>query len=262
MPGSKLLSSHRQAYKEMIMQIEEGGQYMVNSEIRAKKAGKLNCRAAQSVLWSQQPLVANNSQYLFQVKDGVSNLGNSGGLLPGEVRLKDQDVFFCYAFAFYLLCYNEGFSATSPQRLSMTLMTFPSATFVPGAPDLFALTGLWTMGRLSVKVNGETLTPVWDMGQHYYIPQTQQPVTWTGAPALDQIDLGDDGFVITEPNWIINGGNDNQYIINYPNNYSVIANALTELLTGSGVYTFHAVCKWQGFLAQNVSSIMNNAAQK
>lgn len=261
MPGAKLLSSHRKAYEEMVRQIMASGDYVVNNQAAASDGKKLNIRAAQSFIWSQIPLNASNSTYLFNVKDGVSNLGNSGGILPGEVRLKDQDVFFTYALGFYLVCYNEALAGL-PGRLSGALMTFPCSEFLPFSADLFALQMLWTMGRLTSKVNGEILTPAWDMGQHFLVPQTQQPYNWSGNPAWDQIDLSDDGFAIVEPNWIINGGNNNEYSVNYPNNYNNIAASLNQLSSSGSQMTFHLVMKWQGFLAQNVSSIMNNQTKK
>lgn len=261
MPGLKLLSSHRLAYEVMVNQIEAGGQYVVNNEMRAAKDNKKNIRAAQSYLWSQVPLNPNNSSYQFNVRNGVANLGNSG-ILAGEQRLKDQDVFFCYALGFYLLCQQTGFTNQSYQ---FELMTYPSSNFygaLPGGVPIDNLTGLWTMGSLAVKVNGETLTPSWDMGQHLLVPQSQILATVTpGTTAgyhFDEKDLSADGFVVTEPNWIINGGNDNNYTVAYPNNYNAIG------VPDPTVYNwrFSLVMKWQGFLAQNASSIMNNAPAK
>lgn len=255
MPGGKLLSSHRLAYEVMKGQIEADGQYILNNENKAKELKKNNIRAAQSYLWSQVPITPASSSYVFQVKNGVANIGNPG-LLPMETRLKDQDVFFTYALGFYLLCTSTGFSNTSYQ---FNLMTFPSADFfgsLPGGVPIETLLGIWTSGSLNVKVNGETLTPQWDLGQHLHIPQTQilaAPGPSSTAPFFDQKDLSEDGFVITEPNWIINGGNDNQYQAVYPQNWGAVG--VPDPTTTN--WRFSLVMKWQGFLAQNASTIMN-----
>lgn len=254
MPKLDFLGAHRQAYLVARETIISGGQYMVNDEIAAKKEGKLNIRVAQSMLWSQIPLSTGSTNYLMNLKFGVPNAGNSG-VLPGEVRLKDQDVFFTYAFGFYIMCYT---SPTAGAAFQNKLMTFPSSDFFGPAPvlipGLFTYVGLWNYGRMSIKVNGEITTPVWDLSQHLHIPETQVASPWNGNPAQDELDMGIDGLVVVEPNWIINGANNNEYNIGYPANYSNI------LLSTD--YTFHIVAKWMGFLAQNVSSIMNNAPLK
>jgi hypothetical protein len=262
MPGQKLIGAHRMSYEVMKSQIDssvgkDGKQkYIVNNQKMAKQKGLLNIRAAQSFLWSQVQLVPGSSSYLFQVKDGVPNAGNNN-ILPMERRLKDQDVFFTYALAFYLLCTSTGSSNGSFQ---FELMTFPSANFFGALPfgvNSDRLVGIWTSGVLSIKINGEILTPVWDMGQHLMIPETQvlaAPGPSSTAPLFDQKDLSEDGFVVVEPNWIINGGNNNEYIVNYPSNFAEIN------VPDPTVYNwkFFLVMKWQGFLAQNVSSIMDN----
>lgn len=251
MPSGRLASPHRHAYMEMCKTIEAGGDYVVNSDGRARKENKKNLRAAQSFLWSQIPLSAGSSSYVFNVQDGLFNVGNPG-LLPMEKRLKLQDVFFTYALGFYLTCAATGGGNTNYQ---FELMTFPSANFYGGGtPNLDTMVGLWTSGVLNVTVNGDTLTPAWDMGQHFYVPQTQVPANpVSGSPYYDQRDLADDGWVVTEPNWIINGGNNNIYTVNYPNTYANI---------NLGTAKWNLVMKWQGFLVQNASSIMDNATKK
>jgi len=260
MPGAKLLSSHRLAYEVMVNQIEADGQYVVNNENKAAKLVKKNIRAAQSYLWSEIPLNPNNSTYQFNVRNGVANLGQAG-IVPGEQRLKDQDVFFCYGLGFYFRVLSTGSNNKSYQN---NLYTFPGADFngsLPFGLNIESLLGLWTEGVLTVKTNGETLTPSWDMGQHLVIPQTQTlaaPGPSSTAPFFDQKDLSSDGIVITEPNWIINGGNDNNYTVTYPQNYNTFG------VPDPNTYNWRIslVMKWEGFLAQNASSIMNNAPAK
>jgi hypothetical protein len=244
-------NSHRSAYKNAVGMLEADKQYVVNNERAAATTGRKNIRLAQSYLWSQVPLDASLSQYIFNVKDGVYNTGTTG-ILPMERRIKDQDVFFTYALGFYLVC----ISAKGNASFQWELMTYPSEKMWGGffSAGIQQLIGLWTAGTLGVSVNGDTLTPAWDMGQHLVIPETQATVG-TSSPIdrwFDQKYMEEDGMVITEPNWIINGGNNNLYQLNYASNYNGISGAI-------GVdNTFHLVMKWQGFLAQNASSIMNN----
>lgn len=251
MPSKSLLLPHRTAYEVMKAKIEQNGQYLVNNEIGAAAANKKNIRAAQSFIWSQIALTPNSSSYLMNIKDGVPNLGSSG-MLPGEIRLKEQDVFFTYAVGFYLLAYanTDGNIHDGGNKL----LTFPPSYLYGAAPSLvpglYTMDGIWTMGRMNIKVNGEITTPNWDLGQHLHVPQTQVSSPYTGTPAQDQIDLGEDGLVICEPNWIFNGSNNNEITIQYPNNFSDIQ---------FGGWKWHLVLKFQGFLAQNCSSIMNNA---
>ena len=242
------LSSHRLAYNAAVNTVTRSGEYVVNDEKGARTKGKKNIRLAQSYLWSETQLTGNSS-YVMNVLDNKYNVGSSN-LYPMEKRLKQQDVFFTYALGFFILPISPGGGSFQFQ-----LMTFPSAQFFgSGGSNLPSLLGLWTAGSLNVTVNGETLTPAWDLGQHLSIPQTQVPANpIAGSIFYDQLDLSQDGLAVVEPNWIVNGGNDNQYIINYPSNYSSI---------GLGTLNYHIVLKWYGFLAQNASSIMDNSTMK
>lgn len=248
MPSKNLLVPHRTTYEVMKRVIEAAG-YTLNNEAAARKGSTKNIRASQSLLWSQIPLDPNNSSYVFNVKAGIPNQGN-GGVLPAEVRLKEQNVFFCYAMGFYLQAYLSPSGSTDFRN---KLMSFPSADFFGPAPalvpGLFTMSGLWNFGRMEYQVNGETITPDWDMSQHLVVPQTQLPTPFSGNPAWDQIEMGDYGKVVVEPNWIINGSNDNQFTLNYGNNFSGIRFGTD--------WKWQLVTIWQGFLAQNCSTIMD-----
>lgn len=245
MAQKDFLSSHRNSYQHAKDVLQASGEYIVNDIRKATMMKKKNIRLAQSFLWSQIPINASNSQYIFNVLDNKLNVGTTN-LLPQEKRLKQQDVFFCYKLGFYLVNYTTGGGVYQFQ-----LQTYPSANFYgTGGCNLQSLLALWTSGVLQVTVNGEVLTPGWDLGQHLVIPQTQQPANpIAGSIFWDEIDLSNDGWVHTEPNWVLNGGNDNVYQVNYPNNFNLVT---------LGTQTWHLVMKWQGFLAQNASSIMDN----
>jgi len=257
MASTAFLDSRRKAYLNAVAALQADGQYIVNDTERAIKMGKKNIRVAQSYVCSEINMTANSSSYVLNVIDQQYNVGNNN-LLPSERRIKQQDVFFTYALGFYIRQTNGW------QGLSYILQTFPTAATNGPAPSFYpdasTLMGIWTDGTLQVTVNGDVLTPAWDLSQHLCINQSQEnpggvPVT----PFYDQVNLGEDGQVITEPNWIINGGNNNIYQITYPNNYGNIFGGVNA---GSTSITTSIVMKWYGFLAQNASSIMNNAPAK
>lgn len=257
MASTAFLDSRRKAYLNAVAALQADGQYIVNNTEQAIKMQKKNIRVAQSYVCSEIIMTPTSSSYVLNVIDQQYNVGNNN-LLPSERRIKQQDVFFTYALGFYIRQTNGW------QGLPYILQTFPTAATNGAAPffypDVSTLQGIWTDGTLTVTVNGDVLTPAWDLSQHLCINQSQAnpggvPVT----PFQDQVNLGEDGQVITEPNWIINGGNNNIYQINYPNNYGNILGGVN--LASSSIST-SIVMKWYGFLAQNASSIMNNAPAK
>jgi hypothetical protein len=259
MPGNAgiLLDSKRKAYINAVAAIQSNPQYVVNDEAASIATGKYNVTVAQSYVWSEIPVNANNSQYVFNVIDQQYNVGNNN-LLPAERRVKQQDVFFTYA-----LWFGIRINVPSWQGQQQQLMTFPSAACQGALPGLFpdtqALCALWSTGALNVTVNGNVLTPGWDLSQHLVINQTQE--NGSGVPInpyYDQVDQGQDGWVVVEPNWIINGANNNLYQVNYPNNYNLVFGGVNSGCTAQ----VNLIMRWYGFLAQNVSSIMNNATKK
>jgi hypothetical protein len=259
MPGNAgiLLDSKRKAYMNAVNAIQSDSNYVCNDEAKSIATGKYNVTVAQSYVWSEIPVNPNNSQYVFNVIDQQYNVGNAA-LLPAERRVKQQDVFFTYALWFGIRISGGG------QGSQQTLQTFPSAYYQGPSPlffpDVTTLVALWNTGVLNVTVNGNVLTPAWDLSQHLVINQTE--TSTQGGPLPDplynQVDNGQDGFVVVEPNWIINGANNNIYQVNYPNNYNNIFGGVNA---GTSV-TVNLIMRWYGFLAQNVSSIMNNATKK
>jgi hypothetical protein len=258
MASKNFLNSHRQSYMNAVGLLESDGQYVVNSEMRAAKENKKNIRMAQSYCWSEIPINASTSSYVFQVIENIYNAGNTG-LLPTENRIKLQDVFFTYALGFFL---RPMENTVGNQAFAFNMLSFPSAFLSTNGFNcgIVQLLSLWNGGELNVKVNGDVLTPGWSMSQHLNINQTQYPQNVGAAPFnyYDQRNMGEDGFSIVEPNWIINGGNDNTYELQYGQNFSYAINGLNL----AGGNKFNLVMYWQGFLAQNASSIMNNLPKK
>lgn len=255
--SSVFADSRRRAYNQAVKMVEEAGNYVVNDTKGSLQSGKTNIRMAQSFICSEIPLTSSSTSYVLNVIDQQYNIGNTN-LLPGELRVKQQDVFFTYAIGFFVRFNVQGW-----QGESQVLNTFPDPAIVGALPNFYpdasALLGIWTYGRLNVTVGGDVLTPAWDLSQHLVINQTMGNTGGVPSnPYFNQVNLAEDGYAIAEPNWIINGGNNNQYQVTYPNNYNNIFGGVNA---GSTVQT-SLVMKLSGFLAQNASSIMDNASAK
>lgn len=212
-------------------------------------------KATRSFLRCEILLQPTLTQYSFAVLQNVSannGVGNPG-TNPTEQRLKLQDVFFCNRLGFYIY-----FAQTNGGNTQFRFMLFTNSAgtlFLSGAVDPIQMYAIWTTGVLQVTVNNDILTPAWDMLQHMYYPMFQGDPTGGVSPAFTTpyvmgFDGSKDSFVTVEPNWVLNGGNDNEYVISYPQSLNTMG------LTGAA--KVYLVLKMEGFLVQNVSSIMDN----
>lgn len=257
MASQVFLDSKNRAYLRARRLLETGGQYIVNDEDKATKAGIPCIRVAQSNLVSIIPLTATDTTYNFKVLSTEVNQGNTG-ILPMEKRLIIQDVFFTSALGFYLTVLTTG-GATPylPIHYQLFCGPVPSLGGVNGVNDPAALMGLWSTANLEYKVGGVTVTPNWWMWKHMVINQTESNIAGTPInPFWDQQNYGEDGFQIVEPNWIINGGNRNLFTVTYDNTYGQIFGPASG--NANSTVQFALVMVWDGWLAQNASSIMNN----
>ncbi len=244
MTGDKLVA-HRSAYARAVEMLNEHGM-PANGMLNGKRVdGNMGIRLAQSYLMSEIPINLAYNQYQMCILTTQANQGNNGGLLQQEKRLLQQDVFFAYNYKFFV---RFTASALGNTQWYNELMTFPNPMFY-GELNLDQACGLWTMSYASLKINGFVITPYWNHQKHLYIPETQVQVP-SGPPtqpiALNQFEDSKIGHII-EPNWVFNGGNDNEFNINF--DFS-----LASLVTGN--VKMNLVCYWEGFLAQNASSIM------
>jgi len=247
-------NAHREAYRnavDTIESVDNNGRkkYVVNRNPKGgNEVGAKTIRVTQSYLRSEIILNPNLTNYSFGILDRDIPVGATG-LFPTEQRLKQQDVFFTYSLGFYILCASTSGGNTS---FLYELMTFPNPNFYGSfGINLDLMVGLWTSGSLQVSVNNDVLTPAWDLKKHFFVPETQiNTTTWPANSAyFNEVNYEHNGHCIVEPNWIINGGNNNQYVITYPQSISNIG-----LTSGN----FRLVLDWRGFLAQNCSSLMDN----
>jgi len=223
--------------------------YVVNRE----EAGFKKIKMTRSFLRCEIKLQPTLTQYSFQVLENVS--ANNGPGLPGqnptEQRLKLQDVFFCNRLGFYLYMAVSNGGSTEYRYI---LYTSPASNFLSTGVDPIQMYAIWTTGVLTVTFNNDVLTPAWDMLQHLYIPLVQGDPSGGIGPNwnyLQPLTGSRDGIIIVEPNWVLNGGNGNEYVVTYPQ-------SLNTMGISSTTAQFYLVLKLEGFLAQNCSGTMNN----
>lgn len=231
---------------QMVRQMRDGrpvSKYVVNREEQGYKKIKLT----RSYLRTEILLTSNLTSYNFALLTNQVAPG-SNGINPTEQRLKQQDVFFCHRLGFYIYCAATS-GGTTIYRYQ--LMTFPNPSFYGSSGlQLEQMMGLWTTGQLQVTVNNDVLTPAWDLLQHMIVNQSMTSAVYQPTSNyFNQNDYTKDGLVVVEPNWVLNGGNDNEYVISYPQSLSSI---------GLGTSQMWLTLKFEGFLAQNCSSIMDN----
>lgn len=261
---------HRDAYSLAKKQLEfinprtGTKEYVVNRDPNPADKTEMGARrinVTESVIRTRNKLNQAITNYSFGILDNQpssqpAGTGNSNNY-PLEVRLAMQDVFFVYGLGFYLYIIDTPGGNGSYEYQPCT---FPNPNLYgagSGAVNLDQMTQLWTAGNLNVTINKNILTTSWGLQRHYKINQTQIPPINSNppvgdAPYFNQVDLREDGMVPVEPNWILNGGNQNIFQINYPN-------PLNNIGLGVGSSNYHIELYMIGFLAQNASSIMNNS---
>ena len=249
--------------------------YVCNKDEEGFKKVKLT----RSYLRSEVLLQQNLTQYVFPILQNVAanNGPNIPGTQPTEQRLKLQDVFFCNRLGFYIYWAQAvttvGASVATTNEFRFLLFTAPNEAMQffgsslggGGWVDPVQMYALWTTGQLQVTVNNDVLTPAWDMLQHLYQPMLQglngTGPGWAAAGVVQSYftpqRMDTDGLIIVEPNWVLNGGNDNEYVINYPQSLATMG--IVSITVGAVTATPQCflVLKLEGFLCQNVSGTMD-----
>lgn len=243
--------------------VNGGQQYVVNDATTARLTGKRNIRLSESSIISIIPIFPNETNYQLNVVDNQGPNQGNAGLLPMEKRLPLQDVLFTSSFGFFLCALNAGVVGSVPvyPQLHFQLFTNPDPGLggIAGMNDLAAALGLWATGHMEFKVGGETAVPDWWLYRHAMVNQTQDIYAFISPnPYWTQQNYADDGYLATDPMWILNGGNLNQFIIKYGSDYAQVWANNPDLSTPKG-YQLAIACIWNGWQAQNASSIMNNA---
>lgn len=166
-----------------------------------------NAKLTQSDLVLQQAASTTKTQYQFAIL--VNNNGSAGTMFNTEVRLNQQDAFIVSAMGFFLSKPTSSTDATYVQE------TYPNPVIFPtGAASLETFYN----SLLQIAINNDIVLPVWHMGRHRYVPQSQKVAAAANQNGIgnDQIDLSNDGFLPIEPNIVMVGSKNNIITLTLP----------------------------------------------
>lgn len=192
----------------------------------AANAAAQNAVMSQSYLRLEQPLATNASIFQFPIL--ANQTGSNNPVRATEVRLAQQDSFFCSSIAIYITV------ASSATATNFVLETYPSPTvFTTGAASLYTLYN----GFIQVNINKSIIIPNLAMNNFLQVPQTQKTAA-TNSP-IDQYDPSQ--VFLFEPNINFVGTKNSQITAVLPSNMTTLdANTYMVIIM-------------QGILAQNVT---------
>lgn len=203
------------------------GQVQYNSAMSIINAAVLS----QSYLRFEQTLTATTNTFTFQVLD-------QGGKSPTEIRLTQQDAFYCYAIRVSLA------SQLTADPTAMVLQSYPN-------PQVFTTSGAaasmetFYNGYYSLQVNKQTLIPNFPLMNFRNVPQTQQIAT--SAATVNQTQWSGQQYQAMQPNPVYIGQKGNLFTITLPTAIKTI-DATTGTVPKIVVEIF-------GVLAQNVTVV-------
>jgi hypothetical protein len=206
------------------------------SIITAAGLNVASAKLTQSDLRLEQQLVTTKTQYQFAVLN--NNNGPSGSLFNTEVRLTQQDSFVAASVGFFLAKPTSATDATFIAHTYPSPVTFSTAGTAAAAETLYN-------SLLAIMINNDNVLPVWHLGRHRMVPQSQAQTGAANANniAQDQIDLSSDGFVPVEPNLLLIGSKNNVITVTLPS-------ALAAVEANQ-----RAILWFRGVLAQNSTII-------
>lgn len=190
---------------------------------------------SQSVLRSEVAMTTTNTSYHVPV---LINDTQNGAAFNTEVRLNLQDAFVVAGVGVYVAAPATSISTTFP------LLTYPNAqvfTTTNAATSLYSFYN----GNMSIVVNNRQIVPVYDLGRHVKVQQTQQATSTGTNTAIDNFDASIDGVYPIEPNWLFVGSKNTNITITLPSALAAIQ--------ASAAPRF--VFKFYGVLAQNVTPV-------
>lgn len=198
------------------------------AQIQAAQNEADNAVLSQSYLRLEQPLVASQNLVKFPL---LINAAGAAPVRTTEVRLNQQDAFFCSSIGIYIAV------ATSATVTNFALQTYPNpVTFATGGA-LPAPLNTFYNGFLKITINKSVIVPNYPMTNFYQIPQTQL----TAATNSPNTEIDFSIVSLWEPTINFIGTKQSDLTIEMPTN-----------LTAVDANTY-AVIILQGVLAQNVT---------
>lgn len=234
-----LQDCYKRAYNAIVeANLAQMGVTMANatpSQLQNANAQAQNAVLSQAYLRLEQPIVASQNTILFPILNNQTS-GGSGAIRPTEVRLSQQDSFFCSNISIYLA------KAASTTDVAFKLETYPnSVSFALGGAVTGNSAPLFTFynGYLVITINKSVIVPNYPVNNFLQIPQTQL----TAATNSPETQFDPSQVSLWEPNINFVGTKSSNISIVMP---AGILNAALDANT-------YAVIILQGILAQNVT---------
>ena len=193
---------------------------------------------SQSFLRLEAIAQTNVTSYRFGVLINDTSTGSTT-VRPTETRLQLQDAFYVGSIQFFL---GLASSATATDYAPITWNNQFQFTTAGAAT---ALNNFYN-GSYSLTVNNRVITPNLPMVRHKHVPILQQNATAASGVNSDAFDGITQTAFACEPNWVLIGSKNNQFVLNLPS-------AIGTLQAGS---TTVISCVMSGILAQNVTPVV------
>lgn len=161
-------------------------------------------KLTQAELRLEQPLVANQNQYTFQIMDNQPGAG--GVIFNTEIRLRMQDTFVPTHVGLFLCLPLSAVDTT------FRLYSYPNQFVFANAVQMRALYN----GQLRIMINNYQFIYNWGLQRHFVANQTQQTAAFGAGSPEDQNDFGMDAFYPMQPFVLFGGAQNVQININLP----------------------------------------------
>lgn len=188
-------------------------------------------KLTQSELRLEQPLVANQNQYTFQIMDNQPGAG--GQIFNTEIRLRMQDTFVPTMLGLFIAL------PASTSDATFRLYSYPNQFIFANALQMRALYN----GQVKIMVNNYQYTYGWGLQRHWCSNQSQQTAAFGAGSPEDQNRFDDDGFFPLQP-FVLFGGAQNVQI-------NIILPAAPTAVDANSRY----VMRYYGVLAQNSTPV-------
>ena len=217
----------RLVYRNALKAIDRAG-LSASTAVLSQSFLRLECIAATNI-----------TQYKFGVLINDSSTNVTGGVRQNEQRLQLQDAFYVGSIQFYL-----GLaSSTTATDYSPITWNNPFQFSTAGAAT--ALNNFY-QGEYSLTVNNRVISPALPMVRHKHVPILQQNATAGSGVNSDAFDGINQTAFACEPNWVLIGSKNNQFVLNLPSAIGTLQAGSTTVIT----------CLMSGILAQNVTPVV------
>lgn len=193
---------------------------------------------SQSFLRLEAIASTSVTSYKFGVLINDTSTGSTS-VRPTETRLQLQDAFYVGSIQFFL---GLASSATATDYEPLTWNN-PFQFSTAGAAT--ALNNFYN-ASYSLTVNNRVITPNLPMVRHKHVPILQQNDAAGAGINSDAFNGIEQTAFSCEPNWVLIGSKNNQFVLNLPAAIGTLQAAKTTVIT----------CVLSGILAQNVTPVV------